>query len=236
MAHKRMFSMSIIDTDAFLEMPPTSQLLYFHLSMRADDEGFVGNPKKIIRMCGFSDDDFKILIAKKFILIFESGVVVIKHWLIHNTIRSDRFTPTNYNKEKSLLYIKENKSYSNSGNQLATKRKPSIEKNSKDIEKNSISSDLKVAGVDDIMKIFYKINPTLNWGNKTNRKACEDLIKKFGLEDTKRMAEQVIGVQGKPYTPVATTPYQMKEKLAQFAIYFKTQKNKAPAVFEGKIL
>jgi hypothetical protein len=106
----------------------------------------------------------------------------------------------------------------------------------KRIEKNSISSDLKVAGVDDIMKIFYKINPTLNWGTKTNRKACEDLIKKFGLEDTKRMAEQVIGVQGKPYTPVATTPYQMKEKLAQFAIYFKTQKNKAPAVFEGKIL
>jgi hypothetical protein len=75
------------------------------------------------------------------------------------------------------------------------------------------------------MNIFYKINPTLNWGNKTTRKACADLIKKFGLEDTKTMAEKVVSVQGMDFAPVATTPHQMKEKLAQFKIYFDRKKN-----------
>lgn len=92
------------------------------------------------------------------------------------------------------------------------------------------NSDLTVAGVEDILNIFYKINPTLNWGNKTTRKACKDLIKQFGLEETKRMAEAVVSIQGKPYAPVATTPHQMKEKLAQFKIYFDRQKNKKPKV------
>lgn len=121
-----MFSLQIVDSDAFLELPMTSQLLYFHLSMRADDEGFVGNPKRITRMIGSSEDDFKLLIAKRFLLAFNSGVVVIKHWLIHNTIRMDRFNPTTYEKEKSTLLIKENKAYTDNlnsgkpfGNQLA---------------------------------------------------------------------------------------------------------------------
>ena len=109
------------------------------------------------------------------------------------------------------------------------------DKNDKN-EKNVISSDLAVAGVNKVMEIFSRINPTLNWGNKTTRGAAAEMIKKFGLEVTLRMAEQVVGVQGQPYVPTATTPYQMKDKLAQFIIYFKTQKNKAPAVFEGKIL
>ena len=100
MAQKRMFSLQIVDTDAFLDMPLSSQLLYFHLTMRADDEGFIGNPKKIMRLIGVQDDDMKILLAKRFILSFESGVVVIKHWLIHNTIRMDRFNKTSYGKEK----------------------------------------------------------------------------------------------------------------------------------------
>jgi hypothetical protein len=130
MANKRMFSLQIVDSDAFLELPMTSQLLYFHLAMRADDEGFVGNPKRIIRMIGSSEDDFKLLIAKRFLMIFESGVVVIKHWLIHNTIRMDRFNPTTYKKEKSTLLIKENKAYTDNkdtgipiGNQSATQVK-----------------------------------------------------------------------------------------------------------------
>jgi hypothetical protein len=116
MANKRMFSLQIVDSDAFLELPMTSQLLYFHLSMRADDEGFVGNPKRIMRMLGNSEDDLKLLVAKRFLLVFESGVVVIKHWLIHNTIRMDRFNPTTYKKEKDTLLIKENKSYTDNIN------------------------------------------------------------------------------------------------------------------------
>lgn len=112
MAEKRMFSKTIIDSDAFLDMPLSSQALYFHLSMRADDDGFVNNPKKIQRLTGCGDDDLKLLMAKKFLIPFESGIVVIKHWRIHNYIRTDRYKETNYIEEKSMLGIEKNKAYS----------------------------------------------------------------------------------------------------------------------------
>lgn len=111
MAERRMFAKTIIDSDAFLDMPITSQLLYFHLSMRADDDGFVNKPKSIMRMIGGKDDDIKVLFAKKFLIPFESGVVVIKHWKIHNYIRKDTYTETKYKEEKSLLETDENSAY-----------------------------------------------------------------------------------------------------------------------------
>lgn len=111
MSERRMFSNKIIDSDAFLDMPLSTQALYFHLSMRADDEGFINNHKKIARMIGANDDELKVLIAKKFIIIFDSGVIVIKHWKIHNYIRGDRIRDTNYTEERSQLATKENGSY-----------------------------------------------------------------------------------------------------------------------------
>ena len=111
MAERRMFAKTIIDSDAFLDMPLSSQALYFHLSMRADDDGFINNPKKIQRMIGASDDDLKLLFLKRFVIPFESGVCVIKHWKIHNYIQKDRYTPTIYQEEKSSLMIKGNKAY-----------------------------------------------------------------------------------------------------------------------------
>lgn len=111
MAERRMFAKTIIDSDAFLEMPVSSQCLYFHLSMRADDEGFINKPKTIMRMIGAKDDDMNVLILKKFIIPFESGVVVIKHWKIHNYIRGDRLHETKYQVEKSELALDENNSY-----------------------------------------------------------------------------------------------------------------------------
>lgn len=111
MAERRMFAKTIIDSDAFLDMPLSSQCLYFHLSMRADDEGFVNNPKKIQRMIGASEDDLKLLIAKSFLIVFETGVVVIKHWKLHNYIQKDRFKPTVYQEEKALLNEKDNGAY-----------------------------------------------------------------------------------------------------------------------------
>lgn len=111
MAERRMFAKTIIDSDAFLDMPLSTQSLYFHLSMRADDDGFINNPKKIQRMVGASDDDLKLLIAKNFIIPFESGIVVIKHWKIHNYIQSDRYRPTMYKEEKEMLQTKVNKAY-----------------------------------------------------------------------------------------------------------------------------
>jgi len=111
MAERRMFAKTIIDSDAFLDMPLSSQALYFHLSMRADDEGFINNPKKIQRVIGSSEDDLKLLAAKSFILPFESGVVVIKHWKMHNYIRADRIKETVYQEEKELLGVRKNGSY-----------------------------------------------------------------------------------------------------------------------------
>lgn len=111
MAERRMFAKTIIDSDAFLDMPLSTQALYFHLSMRADDDGFINNPKKIQRMIGASDDDCKLLLMKRFLLSFESGVIVIKHWKIHNYIRNDRYKETMYKEEKQRLTLNENNAY-----------------------------------------------------------------------------------------------------------------------------
>lgn len=117
MAERRMFTKKIIDSDAFLDMPLSTQSLYFHLNMRADDDGFVNNPKKIQRMIGASEDDLKLLLAKRFILGFESGIVVIKHWRMHNLLRKDRYTPTQYIEEKESLTLNKNNSYTEKENE-----------------------------------------------------------------------------------------------------------------------
>lgn len=120
-----MFSPEIVGSEEFKTMPMSSQALYFHLGMEADDDGFV-QPKLVMRAIGFADDDLKVLLAKRFLLTFDNGVVVIKHWLIHNMIRTDRYKPTRYYEEKKTLYTKENKAYTDkppvglqSGNQMA---------------------------------------------------------------------------------------------------------------------
>jgi hypothetical protein len=113
MAERRMFSKQIIDSDAFLNMPLSSQVLYFHLAMRADDDGFINNTQKIIRMIGATPDDFNILAAKKYILTFDTGVIVIRHWKMHNYIQSDRYKPTIHHEEKAQLELKKDKTYTN---------------------------------------------------------------------------------------------------------------------------
>ena len=111
MAERRMFAKTIIDSDAFLEMPMSARLLYYDLSMRADDDGFNNSPRKVMKMIGATNDDMNILIARKFVLPFESGVVVIKHWRIHNYIRKDTYNETTYKEEKAMLEFDENKAY-----------------------------------------------------------------------------------------------------------------------------
>lgn len=111
MAERRMFAKTIVLSDAFLDMPTSARCLYFTLGMLADDDGFVNQPRSIMRQCGASDDDMKLLIAKNFVLIFESGIIVVKHWRIHNYIQKDRYKPTNYQYEMNQLEVKENGSY-----------------------------------------------------------------------------------------------------------------------------
>ena len=114
MAERRMFARTIVESDAFLDMPLSAQSLYVHLVMNADDWGFVNNPRSIRRMCSASDDDLRILVAKKFILTFDSGAAVIKSWWVNNYVRSDRRHATRYQDELATLYIDENKSYTTS--------------------------------------------------------------------------------------------------------------------------
>lgn len=168
-----MFSKTIVDSDAFMDMPQSSQLLYFHLCMRADDEGFVGNPKRIIRMVGSNDDDYKILLAKSFVIPFESGVCVIKHWLIHNTIRMDRFAPTNYQEEKSLLNTKENKAYTlgkPNGNQMETQVK---------LSKVNLTKDKLIYG--EFKNVFLEEEEHIK------------LLERFGVNNTHILIEELSG-------------------------------------------
>lgn len=111
MAERRMFAKSIVLSDAFLDMPATARCLYFTLGMFADDDGFVGSPKAIMRQCGASQDDMNVLIAKKFVLVFESGVIVIKHWRMNNYLQNDRHKDTNYIEEMSKLKVGKNGAY-----------------------------------------------------------------------------------------------------------------------------
>ena len=111
MAERRMFAKTIVESDAFLDMPTTARLLYYDLGMRADDDGFINAPKKIIRETGASQEDLDILIKKKFLIAFSNGVVVVKHWRMNNYIQKDRYNETKYKEQKAKLRLDENNAY-----------------------------------------------------------------------------------------------------------------------------
>jgi DnaD/phage-associated family protein len=138
MAQKRMFNISILESDEFLEMPDSSQILYIHLSMNADDDGFVDNWKSIMRMTGKKEDDLKILIAKSFVIPFNTKILIIRHWKLNNYIQKDRYKETIYKDEKALLSVDKNNVYN-----LDTNCIHSIDKNRLDkisIDKSSSSN------------------------------------------------------------------------------------------------
>lgn len=248
MAQRRMFSQRIINSAKFIKMPHESQALYFHLCMNADDDGIV-EAFSVMRMTGSAEDNFRVLVAKQFVVpLNEEDVSYILDWNEHNLIRADRKIDSMY---KDLLVqvlpqidVKEPKPRADTGkitggrpvdakwtaqvrlgkDRLGEVRLGKVSK-VKDNNTSELSSQVK-----EIFNIFYKINPSINWGNKTSRSSAEFLIKKFGFDNTKKMAEQIVSVQGQPYCPTATTPYQMKEKLANFKIYFDNQKNNNKSV------
>ena len=142
MAQKRMFNNLVVGSDEFLEMPDSSQNLYFHLSMKADDDGFVDNWKSIMRMTGKKEDDLKILIAKSFVIPFESGVLVIKHWRLNNYIRSDRYTETTHLAEKSLLSMGTDLVYQVDTNGIPSGSIDKIRLDKIRLDKNSIDKNI----------------------------------------------------------------------------------------------
>ena len=185
MAERRMFAKTIIDSDAFLDMPLSSQALYFHLSMRADDDGFINNPNKISRSITATKNDMDLLLAKNFIIPFETGVCVIKHWLIHNYIQKDRYKPTNYLEEKALLDIKDNKAYTlnneciQNGYRLDTQVRLGKSKCKDSIDYNTL--------INSLWNDFYNLYPK----KVDKKKAYQSYIKQFkGLKTEESITEK----------------------------------------------
>lgn len=207
-----MFTQKIIDSDAFLDMPLSSQALYFHLNMRADDDGFVNNPKRIQRTIGASEDDLKLLVAKRFVIGFDCGVIVIKHWRMHNTLRKDRYNPTQYQEELAMLEVKDNNAYTErlpevnvpqiesvattwqpSGNQLATQYsigKDSIDKLS--IDKGNTGDSGESISCQQIVDLFHSICKSYSKVRSLSdarKKAIKARLKTYSLEDFKTVFE-----------------------------------------------
>ena len=213
MGIRRMFTKEITSSDAYLDLPHSTRSLYTQLVMNADDEGFVNNPKTLQRLAGSTDEDLQILIQKKFIISFDSGVVVVKHWFMHNAIRNDRKKATNYVEERSKLYIKENGAYSliqpsdnqvttkcqPSDNQVTTKCQPSDNQvTAQDkISKDKISKDNN-NNIKDIMnvnckEVFEAYNqictrlPRIKSMSEARKKAVKARLNNYSLEDVKEM-------------------------------------------------
>jgi len=198
MAERRMFAKTIVDSDAFLDMPVSTQNLYFHLAMRADDDGFINSPKKIARVVNASDDDLKVLIAKNFIIPFETGVVVIKHWRLHNYLRNDRYKPTVYQDEKSQLNVKDNGVYTfgiPDGNQVATQvrlGKDSIGKNREEPPIFDLIDKLDGSVLDNINKCISKL-PKQSYEGFNHVTLTEEeyqgLIRDYGQSNTTKILD-----------------------------------------------
>lgn len=175
MAQKRMFDKTITNSDEFLELPDSSQVLYFHLSMNADDDGFVNNWKSILRMTGTKQDDLKILITKSFVIPFESGVIVIKHWRINNFLRKDRHIETKYKNELNMLICDSNDEYIlKDTHQMVNQRSTqySIEENS--IDNNNIYTSSKNDDED-----LFKIEFEKLWTIYPKKQGKKDALKHF---------------------------------------------------------
>ena len=171
MANKRMFCLDIVNSDAFLDMPLSAQALYFHLGMRADDDGFIGNPKSIQRLAGASQDDLMLLITKRFLIAFDNGVIVIKHWRMNNYIQKDRKKDTTYTELLNSLEVKENGSYTEKKKMDTVCIQDVSEMDSQNsidkisIDKDSIKIDNSCSSVDEASEFFEKI-----WKEYPNKK------------------------------------------------------------------
>lgn len=195
MAERRMFAKTIVLSDAFLDMPLSARCLYFTLGMFADDDGFVNAPKGIMRQCGATEDDMKLLLAKKFILSFESGIIVIKHWRINNYLRNDRYIPTKYQDEKDAITLDENGSYCQKntvgipGGIPTVYRRDGIPRLGKDrlgkdsIENNNIQCEKKVKEVKHRYGEYQNV--------KLTEKQYDKLLDDYG-KDTTDMAIQCV--------------------------------------------
>ena len=211
MAEKRMFTKKISNSDAFIELSSSAQALYFHLNQEADDDGFNNQVQNAMFKAHATIDDLKVLLAKNFIIRFESGVIVIKHWRMHNTLRKDRYTPTNFQEELSSLGLKDNGAYTltdSVGCQVVAERLPSgchsidkyrLEEDSVDIIVDSDESTPRKEKKD--TKVYAEIIDYLNLKAvtryKTSSKKTQSLINArlnegFTLDDFKTVVDKKV--------------------------------------------
>ena len=203
MAQKRMFSLNVVDTDNFLEMPISSRLLYYELGMRADDDGFVDNWKKILLFTGLKQDDLKVLISKKFIIPFESGVIVIRHWRLNNYLQNDRTKPTIYQEELKQLGLDNNNVYIMDTECIHSIDKNSIDKYSIEEKENAKRKRFAKPTIDEIQEYckernnginaeaFYDFYESKNWYVGKNKmqdwKAC---VRTWEQRDSKQVKKE----------------------------------------------
>ena len=229
MAQRRMFSLKVIDTDSFLDMSPTAQNLYFHLGMRADDDGFVSSPKKIMKMVSAPDDDMRVLVAKGFIVpMATSGVCVISHWKMNNLIKSDRYTETIYLEEKARLK-EENGVYTVDilGSKMVPVTEPQVRLGKDRIGKDTNNSEAVAPQVSEIIKLFEDINPAVAkmYGNKTQRASCQRMLEKYGLEKIQQLIAVLHKTNTVKYAPTITTPLQLEDKMAQLVAFIQKEQS-----------
>lgn len=210
MAQKRMFSKDVISNDNFIEMPDSSQNLYFHLSMNADDDGFVSNYKSVMRMLGKKEDDLKVLLGKQFILPFENGVLVIRHWRLNNYIQKDRYKETIYKNEKAQLTIDNNNVYNLDTKCIHSIDKIRLDKNS--IDKDSIDIDAELEYKENDKRNYTEIIDYLNLKTNSSYKSTtpktRELIKArynegFTLDDFKQVIDNKVNSWGNDEKMVA---------------------------------
>lgn len=220
-----MFSPQIVESEEFLSMPISSQALYFHLGMNADDDGFI-QPKLTMRQVGSTDDDLKVLLTKRFLLVFDGGVVVIKHWLIHNLIQKDRYHPTRFLDQKKRLFVKENKAYTETtdsvNKMLPEVRSDQVRSGQIRLDQETKDSRATRRGKKpvfttlgaEVLKAFEAIDPKNKtyYSNTTQRGACDFLVVEYGLEKVKQAITMLPQInQQKLYIRQITTPHELKE-------------------------
>jgi hypothetical protein len=230
MAQRRMFSMQVVESDQFLEMPLTSQSLYFHLGMYADDDGFV-TPNKVMRMIGATSDDLKILAAKQFIIPFESGVIVIRHWKENNYIQSDRYKPTSFTHEKAKLLCIQNV-YNVDTQVRLGKDRLGEDRKGKDMSSTNVEGQPQDKRSPDVQELWdYGLSigfqPTKQSGN---RYAITRLIKSHGKDLTKKYAHYSQAIRQHQYAPQINNWMDLEEKLLKLRDFAERQKKKSQRI------
>jgi hypothetical protein len=242
MANRRMFSNRIANSSKFLQMPSESQLLYFHMVQRADDDGVVES-YPLLKLLGLAPDNFKVLQAKGYIRqLNEDQVIVITDWLEHNIIRADRKVDSIY---KNLLLEK-----APDIKIIEPKHRSDVEDNSKrlsgqstdGISKVKLGKDRLGEGINTseqsspeiplIIDLFKEVNPSYKkwFGNKTQRGAVSRLLEAHGFEKLEKIIKLLPKSNNQKYCPVITTPLQLEDKFAQLATALQKIKNNQPII------